>query len=191
VSLERGPLSLVNTIEELLGGKSSGSGIEIREYGRRDPLRRSLVTLYPQKVALTSPRSGCRSVGIVRSRTYLFYLCRRPRFILADGRGRGRYYRTLEINEVIGLYLKFGSDCLQDKRTMFTRCANVACFGPNHWGGWSRSLWDLSPLLVIKQEYLRKSCPGPISLNGVFSSYLELRTMDTVQKPIVIEVSSF
>jgi hypothetical protein len=36
--LERGPLSLMNTTEELLGRKSSGSGLEIRENGRRDPL---------------------------------------------------------------------------------------------------------------------------------------------------------
>jgi hypothetical protein len=39
VGLERGPLSLVSTIEELLGLKSSGSGLEIREYCRRDPSR--------------------------------------------------------------------------------------------------------------------------------------------------------
>jgi hypothetical protein len=39
VGLERGPLSLVSTIEELLGRKSSGSGLESLEYGRRDPLR--------------------------------------------------------------------------------------------------------------------------------------------------------
>jgi hypothetical protein len=38
VGLERGPLSLVSTIEELLGRKSSGSGLEIREYDRKDPL---------------------------------------------------------------------------------------------------------------------------------------------------------
>jgi hypothetical protein len=36
VGLERSPLSLVNVIEELLEIKSSGSGLEIREYGRRD-----------------------------------------------------------------------------------------------------------------------------------------------------------
>jgi hypothetical protein len=34
---ERGPLSLVSTTEELLERKSRGSGLEIREYGRRDP----------------------------------------------------------------------------------------------------------------------------------------------------------
>jgi hypothetical protein len=41
VGLERGPLtiSLVSTIEELLGTNSSGSGLENREYGRGDPLR--------------------------------------------------------------------------------------------------------------------------------------------------------
>jgi hypothetical protein len=37
VGLERGPLSLVSTIEELLERNSSGSGLEIREYGRGDP----------------------------------------------------------------------------------------------------------------------------------------------------------
>jgi hypothetical protein len=59
----------VSTIEELLGRKSSGSGLEIREYGRRDPSHRPLGTLYPQKLALTSPTSGGLSVGIVRSQT--------------------------------------------------------------------------------------------------------------------------
>jgi hypothetical protein len=50
VGLERGPLSLVNTIEELLGRKSSGSGQENREYGRDVPLRWPRDTPYPQKV---------------------------------------------------------------------------------------------------------------------------------------------
>jgi hypothetical protein len=39
VSLERGQLSLVNTTEELLERKNGGSGLENREYGRRDPTR--------------------------------------------------------------------------------------------------------------------------------------------------------
>jgi hypothetical protein len=34
--LERGPLSLVSTIEKLLGRKISGSGLENQEYSRRD-----------------------------------------------------------------------------------------------------------------------------------------------------------
>jgi hypothetical protein len=39
MGLERGPLSLVSTIEELLERKSSVFGLENREYGRRDPSR--------------------------------------------------------------------------------------------------------------------------------------------------------
>jgi hypothetical protein len=65
VGLERGPLSLVSTIAELLERKSSGSGLEIREYGLRDPSR----SPYPQKLTLTKPTSGGRSVSIVLSRT--------------------------------------------------------------------------------------------------------------------------
>jgi hypothetical protein len=37
VGLERGPLRLVSTIEELLGRNNSCSGLENRYYGRRDP----------------------------------------------------------------------------------------------------------------------------------------------------------
>jgi hypothetical protein len=39
VGLERSPISLVSTIEELLERNSSGSGLENREYGRRDSSR--------------------------------------------------------------------------------------------------------------------------------------------------------
>jgi hypothetical protein len=39
VGMERGQLSLVSTTEELLGRKTSGSGLERREYGRRDASR--------------------------------------------------------------------------------------------------------------------------------------------------------
>jgi hypothetical protein len=43
-------------------------GLKNQEYGRRDPSRWPCGTLYPQKLALTSPTSGSRSFGIVRSR---------------------------------------------------------------------------------------------------------------------------
>jgi hypothetical protein len=39
VGLERGPLSLESTIEELLRRKSSRFCLENRDYGRGDPLR--------------------------------------------------------------------------------------------------------------------------------------------------------
>jgi hypothetical protein len=45
VGLERGPLRFVNTIEELLGRKSSGSGLENRNYGRRGSA--ALATVQP------------------------------------------------------------------------------------------------------------------------------------------------
>jgi hypothetical protein len=67
VGQERGPLSLVSTTEELLGRNSSGPGLENTTVG----IRHSDYTtpFYPQKLAPTSPTSGGRSVGIVRSRT--------------------------------------------------------------------------------------------------------------------------
>jgi hypothetical protein len=50
VGLERGSLSLVSTNEELLGRKSSGSGLENQEYCRRDPPRRLRDTPLSAKV---------------------------------------------------------------------------------------------------------------------------------------------
>jgi hypothetical protein len=59
----------VRIIEELLEWNSIGSGQENRINGRGDPLCWPRDTLYPQKLALTSPKIGGRSVGIVRLRT--------------------------------------------------------------------------------------------------------------------------
>jgi hypothetical protein len=68
VCLERGPLSLVSTTEELLDRnvaapvlKTENTAVGIRH---ADP-----VAPCQQKLAITSPTSGSRSVGIVRSRT--------------------------------------------------------------------------------------------------------------------------
>jgi hypothetical protein len=75
MGLERGPLSLVSIFEELLGRKSNGSGLENRDYGRREFA--TLTTrhpLYLQKLALTSPTSCGRSVGIVRSQTIIIII---------------------------------------------------------------------------------------------------------------------
>jgi hypothetical protein len=99
VGLKQGPLSLVSIFEELLGRNSSGSGLENREYGRGGPLRWPRNTLYPQKLALTSPKSGSRSVDIVRLRTKdteFFLLGVHP--VAVD--------LTLIIDKEIGLYMK-------------------------------------------------------------------------------------
>jgi hypothetical protein len=64
-----GPLSLVNTTEELLGRNNSGAVLEGRAHGRGDPLRWPRDILYPRKFTLTSLTSRVHWVGIVRSRT--------------------------------------------------------------------------------------------------------------------------
>jgi hypothetical protein len=69
VGLEQGLLSLVTKTQELFGNNSSGSGLENREYGRRDSLRWPHDNLYPQKLALTSLTRGGWSVCIVLLRT--------------------------------------------------------------------------------------------------------------------------
>jgi hypothetical protein len=66
VGLERGPLSLVNTTEKLLGRKSSDSGLETEITAVGDDY---VTTLYPQKLALTSHTRGGHSVGTALSRT--------------------------------------------------------------------------------------------------------------------------
>jgi hypothetical protein len=55
----------LTTTTELLGRKSSVSGLDNLEYGRRDPSQWPRDTLYQKKLALTSLTSGVRSVGIV------------------------------------------------------------------------------------------------------------------------------
>jgi hypothetical protein len=60
VGLERDPLSLVNTTEELIGEKSSGSGLKNKNTA--EGIRHA-------ELALTSRISDGRSVGIFRSRT--------------------------------------------------------------------------------------------------------------------------
>jgi hypothetical protein len=68
VGLERGSLSLVSIIEEILRRESSGSGLEIREYGRRDP---SWTTWHPLSANVGTNLSDkrCSSVRVGRSRT--------------------------------------------------------------------------------------------------------------------------
>jgi hypothetical protein len=69
VAVERGPLSLVSTIEELLERKSSGSGLETKNTAVGIRQADHVASSIHKKLALTSPTSGGRSVGIVRSRT--------------------------------------------------------------------------------------------------------------------------
>jgi hypothetical protein len=69
VGLERGPLSLVNTTEELLEIKNSGSGLETENTVVGIRHADNVAPTISKNLALSSPTSGGRSVGIVRSRT--------------------------------------------------------------------------------------------------------------------------
>jgi hypothetical protein len=87
VGPERSPLG---TIEEQLGRKNVGFGLENRKYNRKGPLCWPRNTLYPQKLTLASPTSDGRSVGIVRWRTKateFVYIV--TSFNVYDGKGRG------------------------------------------------------------------------------------------------------
>jgi hypothetical protein len=69
MGLERGILSLVSAIEELLERKRSGFGPQNGDFSCRDPPRSTRDTPPSSKSALTSPTNGGRSVDIVRLRT--------------------------------------------------------------------------------------------------------------------------
>jgi hypothetical protein len=75
VGLEWDLLSLMSTIEELLGRNSSGSSLEMQEYGCRDSLCWLHGIYYTQKLAQTSPTRGGFSVSIVCSwtKTTIFF----------------------------------------------------------------------------------------------------------------------
>jgi hypothetical protein len=77
---------------EMLSALPEMSGLENREYGRRDP---TTLTIYPQKLALTSPTSGGGSVGIVRSRSQATKLLFLPELVFKiRSKNAGRKFRV-------------------------------------------------------------------------------------------------
>jgi hypothetical protein len=69
VGLELGPLSLVSTVEELLGRNSSGSGLESQEYGCGDPLCSPRDTPLSSNVGTNFADKRSLWLGIVHLRT--------------------------------------------------------------------------------------------------------------------------
>jgi hypothetical protein len=108
--------------------RSSGSCLENREYGRRDPSRWPRGTFYLQKLAITSPTSGGRSVGIVRSRTQTMEFS----LVLERRWGEGCTY-TENVYQIPALYRARG-------------CCNIVfpCYTSYRYGGipWSLT-WDM------------------------------------------------
>jgi hypothetical protein len=71
VDLERGPLSLESTIEELLGRNSSGSGIEIQGFGHRETF--ALTTRHPLLTTVgTNLADKLRSLGRYKATESVF-----------------------------------------------------------------------------------------------------------------------
>jgi hypothetical protein len=69
VGLERGPLSLVTTTEELLDRKVAAPVYKTENTAVGTRHADHVAPFIRKKLAITSPTSGGRSVGIVRSRT--------------------------------------------------------------------------------------------------------------------------
>jgi hypothetical protein len=77
VGLERGPLSFGSTIEELLGRKSSGSGLEIRDYGFRGSAALTTRQPLPEKVGpnFTDKRRSLRRYSSLEDSGHWVFLC--------------------------------------------------------------------------------------------------------------------
>jgi hypothetical protein len=71
VGLERGPLSLVSTTEELLDRKVAAPVWKIENTAVGIRHADHVAPFIFKKLEITSPTSGGRSVGIVRSRTQI------------------------------------------------------------------------------------------------------------------------
>jgi hypothetical protein len=75
VGLKRDSLSLVSRTEGLLGGKSSGSGIENRDYGRKGSAALAMRHPLYAKIGTNFADKRRSSVGIVCSRNSGHGIC--------------------------------------------------------------------------------------------------------------------
>jgi hypothetical protein len=179
VDLERGPLSPVSTTEELLERKNSGSGLEDREYGRGDPLRWSCDTLYPQKLALTSPTSGGRSVGIVSSRTkateFSFFFSGGVNWVPLVWRPLcGLLYqpRMIDNDEVSGMRIGRGNRTTQKNYTLVPLCPPQIPYDLT-WArtraavvwGWRLTAW------AVTRPFISSFIPGLSPFKTSFSTW--------------------
>jgi hypothetical protein len=151
VGLERGPLSLMNTSEELLGRNNTGSSLEIREYGHRDPLRWPCDTLYPQKVPLTSLTSGGWSIGIVHLQTkvmeFSLYCGITPKCQNLGIRELSQRYSLLakvKNQSLTAMYMNSSHTCWGRRSHLSTKQSN--------------SCWGWCSLTVVQQCDIQTAC---------------------------------
>jgi hypothetical protein len=74
VGLERGPLSLVSTTEELLGRNSSDSGLESRDYGPSDPSDQTTLSILKSWHQFRRQAAVAQSVQLARRLNYSYML---------------------------------------------------------------------------------------------------------------------
>jgi hypothetical protein len=106
VGVEWGPFSLVNTIEELLGRNSSGSGLENREYRHRDSSRWPRGTLYLQKAG-TKFADKRRSLGRYSSLvdSVFFLISNRPLAAILQDTIEITYWHCMNCNIDLKIFL--------------------------------------------------------------------------------------
>jgi hypothetical protein len=193
VGLERGPLSLQSTTE-LLGRKGSGSGLENREYGNRNPWRWPRNTLSPQKFGTNFAGKQWSSVCIVRSRlrprcsVFLVSAVKNPSptwsLLNAIHNRRAPYFGANSSNWNHCNSGAVQSRCPGGSSSIVTRvCATV--FRERK----SATVYQLPDRLVLSSFWglvrQEKNNVGPV-LYSIATNYLQNKTIKTVYVPLKI-----
>jgi hypothetical protein len=183
--LEPGPLSLVSTTEQLHGRNSSGSGLKNWEYRRGDPLRWPRNTLYPQKLAITSPTHGGHSVGIVRLRTkakeFVLFVCTAYAGIIL----MSIWIQGLRLPLPRVVWFNTTSFCLNEERRKQNQFPKSCSFKKLEWWAISKILVQIS--LYICGHFMQQVYH--ISRNRIHRSEKPLRKI-VIQSWYILEHSS-
>jgi hypothetical protein len=138
VGLERRPLSLVSTTEELLGRKSSGSGLETEITAVGILQADHVPPLSPQKLTLTSPTR----VGIVRLRIKATEFSFQDCIILEIISFDGSYLRKEVAVRCMGVAWNF-SGCKKERENLLSslRLSSQESFCGSLWSPSTHKWW--------------------------------------------------